>query len=137
MNYFSALYNTFFWSMIISSVAFKNVWLEMRINIGILFFILWIFLSVVFYFFKKQKSFIKNIFIFSFINLIVSIVIDFFILFPSNIFNVPASIIREGLYVTRIIKLSTINIIILIFIISGIFYILFFRLYELTKIKRN
>ena len=119
MKFFTVLYNTLFWSLLVSFIMFKNTWIEMRINIGTVLFILWILFFIIFY----KIYFIKNVIIFSIINLIISIIISLTILKPYGLISVPSSIIREVLHLTSILSLNSINIVLIIFIIGGIFLI--------------
>ncbi|MEI0580253.1 hypothetical protein [Brachyspira pilosicoli] len=122
MRYFIVLYNTFLWAMIISFIMFKNVWLEMRMNIGLCFFIIWALMFIIFAFINKHI--IKKYSIFSLINLIICFIIALMILSPSAILYTPSSIIRDGLYAKRLLKLNTINIALFIFMFGGILIIL-------------
>ena len=115
MKFFTVLYNTLFWSLLVSFIMFKNTWIEMRINIGTVLFILWIL------------YFIKNIFKFSIINLIIFAILSLIILKPKGLIYIPSSIIREGLHLTGILNLNVVNTVLIIFIISGILLIYIFR----------
>lgn len=119
MKFFTVLYNSFLWSLLIAFIMFKNVWLEMRINVGTVLFILWILFFIIFY----KIYFIKNTFKFSIINLIISIIISLVILKLHGLITIPSSIIREGLYLTSVLSLNSVNIVLIIFIIGGIFLI--------------
>lgn len=119
MKFFTVLYNTLFWSLLVSFIMFKNTWIEMRINIGTVLFILWILFFIIFY----KLYFIKNIFKFSIINLIIFAILSLIILKPKELIYIPSSIIREGLHLTGILNLNSINIVLIIFIIGGIFLI--------------
>lgn len=123
MKFFTVLYNTLFWSLLVSFIMFKNTWLEMRINVGTVLFILWILFFIIFY----KIYFIKNVIIFSIINLIISIIISLIILKPKGLIYIPSSIIREGLHLTGILNLNVVNAVLIIFIISGILLIYIFR----------
>lgn len=127
MKFFTVLYNTLFWSLLVSFIMFKNTWIEMRINIGTVLFILWILFFIIFY----KLYFIKNIFKFSIINLIIFAILSLIILKPKGLISTPSSIIREGLHLTGILNLNIVNAVLSIFIISGILLI-----YILKKIKR-
>lgn len=127
MKTFTVLYNSFLWSLLIAFIMFKNVWLEMRINVGTVLLILWILFFIIFY----KIYFIKNIIKFSIINLIISIIISLIILKPNGLITVPSSIIREGLHLTSALSLNSINIVLIIFIIGGILLIGIF-----SKLKR-
>ena len=127
MKFFTVLYNTLFWSLLVSFIMFKNTWIEMRINIGTVLFILWILFFIIFY----KIYFIKNIFKFSIINLIIFAILSLIILKPKGLIYIPSSIIREGLHLTGILNLNAINMVLIIFIISGILLIYIFI--KLTK----
>lgn len=127
MKFFTVLYNTLFWSLLVSFIMFKNTWIEMRINIGTVLFILWILFFIIFY----KLYFIKNIFKFSIINFIIFAILSLIILKPKGLIYIPSSIIREGLHLTGILNLNAINMVLIIFIISGILLIYIFR-----KLKR-
>ncbi|TXJ37075.1 hypothetical protein EPJ78_07015 [Brachyspira aalborgi] len=127
MKFFTVLYNTLFWSLLVSFIMFKNTWIEMRINIGTVLFILWILFFIIFY----KLYFIKNIFKFSIINLIIFAILSLIILKPKGLIYIPSSIIREGLHLTGILNLNVINAVLIIFIISGILLIYIFK-----KLKR-
>ena len=127
MKFFTVLYNTLFWSLLVSFIMFKNTWIEMRINIGTVLFILWILFFIIFY----KLYFIKNIFKFSIINLIIFSILSLIILKPKGLIYIPSSIIREGLHLTGILNLNVVNAVLIIFIISGILLIYIFK-----KLKR-
>lgn len=127
MKFFTVLYNTLFWSLLVSFIMFKNTWIEMRINIGTVLFILWILFFIIFY----KLYFIKNIFKFSIINLIIFAILSLIILKPKGLISTPSSIIREGLHLTAILNLNVVNAVLSIFIISGILLIYIFK-----KLKR-
>lgn len=127
MKFFTVLYNTLFWSLLVSFIMFKNTWIEMRINIGTVLFILWILFFRIFY----KLYFIKNIFKFSIINFIIFAILSLIILKPKGLIYIPSSIIREGLHLTGILNLNIVNTVLIIFIISGILLIYIFR-----KLKR-
>lgn len=127
MKFFTVLYNTLFWSLLVSFIMFKNTWIEMRINIGTVLFILWILFFIIFY----KLYFIKNIFKFSIINLIIFAILSLIILKPKGLIYIPSSIIREGLHLTGILNLNVVNTVLSIFIISGILLIYIFK-----KLKR-
>lgn len=127
MKFFTVLYNTLFWSLLVSFIMFKNTWIEMRINIGTVLFILWILFFIIFY----KLYFIKNIVKFSIINLIIFAILSLIILKPKGLIYIPSSIIREGLHLTGILNLNIVNTVLIIFIISGMLLIYIFR-----KLKR-
>lgn len=123
MKYFIILYNTFLWAMIISFIMFKNVWFEMRVNVGLCFFIIWALFFIVFLFVRSKKNIFKNFKIFSSINLILFLIVTLIILSPKSAAYIPASIIRDGLYAAKLLNLNTINIILLVFIFGGLIFI--------------
>ncbi|ADG70744.1 hypothetical protein [Brachyspira murdochii] len=123
MKYFIILYNTFLWAMIIAFIMFKNVWLEMRVNVGLCFFIVWALFFIIFLFASSKKNIFKNFKIFSSINLILFLVITLIILSPKGAAYIPASIIRDGLHAAKLLNLNSINIILLVFILGGLILI--------------
>ena len=132
MKYFVVLYNTFLWAMLIAFMMFKNVWLEMRVNIGLCFFVIWALLFIIFSFVNNKKHIFKKYLIFSLINLVLCFILTLIILSPSAIAYTPSSIVRDGLFIFRSLKLNLINIILSIFIIAGILII-----YVLSLIKKR
>lgn len=117
MKYFASLYNSFLFSLLISLTLFTSEWLEMRVNIGFVFFGLWLLVFIVLSILSRKK--LKLGFIFSLNNLIICFIVAFILYGLERLTIVPASIIREGLHMTSI-SFGVINIVITIFIVLGL-----------------
>lgn len=117
MRYFSILYNSFLWALVVSITCFKNEWLEMRVNIGLVLFVVWLVLFAATLLMRKKS--VKFGFSFSAINLVVCVNYALFLYGVRRVAVVPASIIREGLHVTNI-SFSSINIALVVFLLVGI-----------------
>ena len=92
----------------------------------------------IFIFINNKKHIFEKHSIFSLINLIICFIIALIILSPSAILYTPSSIIRDGLYAKRLLKLNTINIVLFIFMFGGILTILIsFLTKNLIKNKRS
>lgn len=118
----SIIFNSILWSMAIALSCFKSEWLEMRVNIGYIFFASALTLSLILFIALKKKSRKLNL-KFTLINSIIMFFYGIFLYGFKRIQIVPASIIREGIHQTRI-PFSTINNVILIFLICGIIYLI-------------
>ncbi len=121
---FLIFYNSIILAFVFSFIGFKNVWLEMRMNIGILVPIFTIVLCLLFYVLSKNKSAITNRNkIMTLFNLLVCFVASLFILGGKSLMAVPASIIREGLGITHI-KFATINYAVVLLLAIGLIIIM-------------
>ena len=118
----SIIFNSILWAMSIALSCFKSEWLEMRVNIGYIFFASTLILSIILFIALKKKSRKLNL-KFTLINSIIMFFYGIFLYGFKRIQIVPASIIREGIHQTRI-PFSTINNVILIFLICGIIYLI-------------
>lgn len=118
----SIIFNSILWAMAIALSCFKSEWLEMRVNIGYIFFASALTLSLILFIALKKKSRKLNL-KFTLINSIIMFFYGIFLYGFKRIQIVPASIIREGIHQTRI-PFSTINNVILIFLICGIIYLI-------------
>lgn len=118
----SIIFNSILWAMAIALSCFKSEWLEMRVNIGYIFFASTLILSIILFIALKKKSRKLNL-KFTLINSIIMFFYGIFLYGFKRIQIVPASIIREGIHQTRI-PFSTINNVILIFLICGIIYLI-------------
>ena len=56
MKYLNIIYNSFLWAMVIAITSFKSEWLEMRVNIGYIFFGTFIVLSVILSLISRRKQ---------------------------------------------------------------------------------
>lgn len=118
----SIIFNSILWAMAIALSCFKSEWLEMRVNIGYIFFASALTLSLILFIALKKKSRKLNL-KFTLINSIIMFFYGIFLYGFKRIQIVPASIIREGIHQTRI-PFSTINNVILIVLICGIIYLI-------------
>ena len=118
MKYFSILYNSFLWALAVSITSFKSEWLEMRVNIGLILFALWLLLFVVISLISRKKT-INMGFSFSAINLAICAIFGLILYGPRRLAVVPASIVREGLHMTSF-SFSSINLVLFAFLAAGI-----------------
>lgn len=131
MKNFPILYNTFLWALVVAITSFKSEWLEMRINIGVILFATWFVLYMVVL--LSQKKIGRIGFAFSAINFVVCLSYGLLLYGVERLGVVPASIIREGLHVTKVSFLS-INIMLCVFFLGGII-ILFAEKFRKSKEK--
>ena len=103
--------------MLISVILFQNTWLEMRVNIGWIFFGLIILLFLLQVCTKRLKK-ISATLAFSTLSLVISSVSIYYMLGLERLKIIPASIIREGIMQNRI-PFGTINILLIIITIIG------------------
>ncbi len=119
------LYNSLTLGMLASVLMFRIEWLEMRVNIGWLFFglvaIIFILQTVI-----KPLRKICSTFTASALSLIVSCIGIYSALGFNSAKIIPASIIREGIMQTRI-PFATINTVIMIVAVVGLAIVFFTR----------
>ena len=120
MKYFTSLYNSFLISLLISLILFTSEWIEMRVNIGLLFFGIWIITFTILCVVSRKID--KIGFVFSISNLIICFLVSFILYGIKRLAIVPASIIREGLHITSI-SFASINIVISIFLVVGLIFL--------------
>ena len=112
------LYNSVTLTMLISVCLFQNEWLEMRVNIGWVFFglsgLLFLLQTVI----NPLRKFCAT-FKASALSLMVSCSGIFLLLDSESVKIIPASIIREGLMMNRV-PFATINTAMMIFAIAGL-----------------
>ncbi len=101
------LYNSVTLSMLISVCLFLNEWLEMRVNIGWVFFALSGLLFLLQTVIKPLGKFCAT-FKASALSLVISCSGIFLLLDSESVKIIPASIIREGLMINRV-PFATIN----------------------------
>lgn len=123
MKYVRIVYNSFLWAMTIATLCFKNEWLQMRVNTGLIFFGLLAALSVIISLVFRKKKCSFN-WIFTVCNLAVCTVIGMFAYGFARMKVVPAALLREGIGQTSI-PFSTINIILSVITAAGCAIILF------------
>ena len=121
----SFLYNSVTLSMLLSVCMFLNEWLEMRVNIGWVFFglsgLLFLLQAVI----KPLGKFCAA-FTASALSLVVSCSGIFLLLEPESVKIIPASIIREGLMINRV-PFVAINTAMIAFAVIGLLLILLRR----------
>ena len=110
--------------MVIAITSFKSEWLEMRVNIGYIFFGTLILLSVILSLISRRKG-LKLGGIFTTVNLFICIIYSMILYGFQRLKVVPASIIREGIHQNKI-PFSRINWILLIILILGLVIIIIF-----------
>lgn len=122
MKYLKIMYNTFLWALVFAITCFKSEWLEMRVNVGYILFIAFGLLTVILTVYLRKKDLQLN-FKFTIINIVICFIYGNFIYGFKRLQVVPASIIREGINMTRV-PFSKINMILSIILILGLLLIL-------------
>ena len=128
MKVLASVYNGFLWSMALTVTLFGNQWLEMRVNMGLIFAASWAVLSVA----ALLACHIKKLRIPIWVTLACTIACTVYtlLLLGSKRFGiVPAAIIREGAGMSRI-SFGTVNltmvvalaIILTVLVIGEIYY---------------
>lgn len=133
MKYFNFIYNSFLWALVIAITSFKSEWLEMRVNIGYIFFVTFILLSVILSLIPTRKQ-LKLSGVFTTANLFICIIYVMILYGFKRLKVVPASIIREGIHINRI-PFSVINWVLLIIITLGLVLIIIFNKSKQKKYK--
>lgn len=123
MKYLKTMYNTFLWALVFAITCFKSEWLEMRVNVGYILFITFVVLTVILSIYLRKKDLQLNL-KFTIINIVICFIYGNFIYGFKRLQVVPASIIREGINMTRV-PFSKINLILLIILVLGLLLILF------------
>ncbi|MDF2548517.1 MAG: hypothetical protein K0R93_3415 [Anaerosolibacter sp.] len=120
MKYFKMLYISFLWGVLFAVVCFQSEWLEMRVNIGLIGFVMMVVSFCTLMVIDKKKGNMNKLLNFKFVlwNLVLTIGGMVLLLGSERISVLPAAIIREGLHSTRV-SFTTINILILSFLILG------------------
>ena len=121
----SFLYNSVTLTMLISVCLFQNEWLEMRVNIGWVFFALSGLLFLLQTVIKPLGKFCAT-FKASALSLVISCSGIFFLLDSESVKIIPASIIREGLMINRI-PFAKINTAMIAFAVIGLILIFIAR----------
>ena len=121
----AVFYNSVTLSMLISVCLFQNEWLEMRVNIGWVFFavsgLLFLLQTVI----KPLRKFCAT-FTASALSLVISCAGIFLLLDSESVRIIPASIIREGLMINRV-PFVAINTAMIAFAVIGLLLILLRR----------
>jgi hypothetical protein len=131
MRIFSLLYNTFLWAIAFAIALFQVTWLEMRVNIGWVLFLLWALLFMCS--FVKGWRFGQ---IGTTLNLVDVLGFCFLILGWERLFAVPALIIREGLGLNRI-PVDKINFVLTCILIIGLFSVVICDKYAAKRRIKN
>ena len=90
---FSKFYNSSIWAMTIGLLLGMWLWLEMRVNVGWIFYGAWIFLTVLFCFIRRLRMGWK----FTGVNVAVCAVLNLVLFGVGKLSTIPAVRIREGL----------------------------------------
>lgn len=119
----AVFYNSAALSMLISVILFQNTWLEMRVNIG------WVFfgLTIVLFLLQAMTKTLRKIcgtFTASALSLVISCSGILLLLDSDSVKIIPASIIREGLMISRV-PLAAINTAMIAFAAAGLMLIFF------------
>lgn len=125
MKYFNSIYNSFLWGMVVAITSFKSEWLEMRVNIGYVFFGVFLTLSVILSLISKRKS-LNLRGVVTTVNLCACTIYGIILYGFERLAVVPASILREGLHRNKI-PFSTINWVLLIIVVLGFVTIIVFN----------
>lgn len=114
MRFLRKFYNCALWGMTAALLASMSIFVSMRMNLGWIFFGVWILLLLVFGLLRRFETGRK----FTGINLLACTLINLVLLGPDKLENLPAAVIREGLAQTRW-SLDTINLVLLVFVVLG------------------
>lgn len=117
MRFLSSFYNAFLGAMLSSIALFQSTWLEMRVNLGWVFLVLWASFFFVFLRFNLFNGLKKTT-----LNLFVCSSVALLLLGGDRILSVPAAVIREGLLMPRL-AFGRINVVLLCILASGWFLI--------------
>jgi hypothetical protein len=124
------LYNAFLVAMLGSAALFRITWLEMRVNVGWIFFALWGIFTLTLA--KWYRSFTPLLGIEgTTANLLACGLGIFFLLGKARVLSVPAALIREGLGLPRL-PFPWVNAAIAVFLLLGWVF-----LYFCKRRKRN
>ncbi|MBB6215513.1 uncharacterized membrane protein (DUF485 family) [Anaerosolibacter carboniphilus] len=120
MKYFKMLYISFLWSVLFSVICFQSEWLEMRVNIGLLGFVMMVVFMLAGVLLDNKKGTMNDLLNmkFVFVNLVLSFGCMLLLLGLERIYVLPAAIIREGLHI-RGVSFAAINSLILSFLVLG------------------
>ena len=118
---FARLYNSFVLSLLISVILSQNEWLEMRVNIGWVFFALVVVLFLIMSALKIFSSFTASL-----VSVIISCAGIWYLLGSDGVKIIPASIIREGIMQSHL-SFEAINYALIAVIIAGLILTFLFR----------
>ena len=117
------IYNTSLWAMTISMLLGMWAWLGMRINMGWIFYGLWLVLAIVFILIKKLPCGWK----FTTVNLVVCGIVNFVVFGIDKLKILPAARVREGIMMYTL-NLGLVNTVIMAFLVIGFALVLFLNL---------
>lgn len=127
---FYMLYNSIVIALLLAFISFRSVWLEMRVNVGLLVPIYTAAIFLIFMFaLRKKRGFSGKYKVFTVVNLLVTGIASTLVLGIQSMGVVPAAIIREGLKMAHT-KFSYINIALCVFLAAGLLIILVQRVYN-------
>ena len=132
MKHINIIYNSFLWAMVIAITSFKSEWLEMRVNIGYIFFGAFLVITLILSLISRRKQ-LKLNGVFTILNLFLCTGYALILYNFQRLKVVPASIIREGIHKNKI-PFSTINFILLVIIVLGLVMII---ISKISKQKKN
>lgn len=119
MRVFTLIYNSFIWGLLAAVLATRSLWLDMRINVGLIIPAI-VLISVIVGLITKNKLIMT--FRFTLVNLVSCAVLTFLALGTKRLAVVPASILRESIHSTSA-SFSIINWVLLICLASGLIVI--------------
>ncbi|MFD1671899.1 hypothetical protein ACFQ5M_07325 [Agrilactobacillus yilanensis] len=101
MKYLTLIYNSFIWALLLATLCFNSTWLQMRMNIGYIFFGSFILLSLI-----TSLIFRKRCRPFKIWQLVLSpalaVIIGIVVVGAQRLTIIPATFIREGLHLTTL-----------------------------------
>lgn len=117
MKLVTGIYNSFLWGLLLATLLFNDTWLQMRVNIGYLFFASWLLLVIIWYLVTRHRS-VKSGWL-TIINTVLVSVVALVFEGTANLLVVPAALIREGLNLESV-SFSAINLILVVIILIGL-----------------
>ena len=123
IHVFNKFYNTALWGMTISMLLGMWAWLAMRINMGWIFYGLWLVLFIIFVFIRKLACGWK----FTCVNMAVCAAINLVVFGVDKLKILPAARVREGIMMYTL-NLGLVNTFIMAFLVIGFALVLFFGL---------
>jgi len=123
MKYFVIIYNGFIWGLLAAVMAVNSLWLDMRINLGLIIPLV-ILISIIAGLTAGKQVVIKRNFTLA--NLILCFMLTFLVLGGERLAVVPASIIREGIKITSI-GFPVINLALILSLALGLILICMWR----------
>lgn len=125
----SKIYNAAFIGMTLSIILGKWAWLNMRMNMGWIFFGMWLIVAVVFCCIKKLNCGWK----FTAISVVANLALQVIMIGMKGMGITIASRIREGLMMSSYVPFGTINIIVSIIAVLGLALVLYLTVNKAKK----